>query len=289
MTIVLLILKIIGIILLVILSLFLLLVLLVLFVPVRYRVSGSWHNNQANVKVRVSWLFYLFIFALDQTPEKSGSYLRIFGIRKKAKKADNRDSFAENIEQEPPESGTGKETGKKPESGTETGKASPAERSPGGKKANIFTKISDKIREIRQKIRDILQRIKKAVRQIDETIAKIRTILEDEHFRPAVGFLGGKAGWFLRKVCPKKFRLTLQFSTGSPDTTGEVLGVIAMFPQAYRNRWDITPDFMAEKAYAEADFDVRGRAFLFHVAGMLISVLKNKDCRGLYKTIKNIF
>lgn len=279
MTIVLLILKIIGIILLVILSLFLLLVLLVLFVPVRYRVSGSWHNNQANVKVRVSWLFYLFIFALDQTPEKSGSYLRIFGIRKKPKKADNRDSFAENIEQEPLESGTGKETGK----------ASPAERSLGGKKANIFTKISDKIREIRQKIRDILQRIKKAVRQIDETAAKIRTILEDEHFRPAVGFLGGKAGWFLRKVCPKKFRLTLQFSTGSPDTTGEVLGVIAMFPQAYRNRWDITPDFMAEKAYAEADFDVRGRAFLFHVAGMLISVLKNKDCRGLYKTIKNIF
>lgn len=309
MTIVLLILKIIGIILLVILSLFLLLVLLVLFVPVRYRVSGSWHNNQANVKVRVSWLLYLFIFALDQTPEKSGSYLRIFGIRKKAKKADNRDSFAENIEQEPSESGTGKETGKKPESGaetgkeprrgaeteqepesgTETGKASPAERSPGEKKANIFTKISDKIRDIRQKIRDILQRIKKAVRQIDETIAKIRTILEDEHFRPAVGFLGGKAGWFLRKVCPKKFRLKLQFSTGSPDTTGEVLGVIAMFPQAYRNRWDITPDFMAEKAYAEADFDVRGRAFLFHVAGMLISVLKNKDCRGLYKTIKNIF
>lgn len=319
MTIVLLILKIIGIILLVILSLFLLLVLLVLFVPVRYRVSGSWHNNQATVKVRVSWLLHLFIFALDQTPEKSGSYLRIFGIRKKPKKADNRDGFAENIEKEPPESGTGKETGKKPESGaeagkkpesgaeigkesesiaeagkesessTETGKTSPAESPPGGKKANIFTKISDKIREIRQKIRGIHQRIKKAVRQIDETIAKIRAILEDEHFRPAAAFLGGKAGWFLRKNFPKKFRLTLQFSTGSPDTTGEVLGVIAMFPQAYRNRWDITPDFMAEKAYAEADFDVRGRAFLFHVAGLLISVLKNKDCRGLYKTIKNIF
>lgn len=289
MTIVLLILKIIGIILLVILSLILLLVLLVLFVPVRYRVSGSWHNNQATVKVRVSWLLHLFIFALDQTPEKSGSYLRIFGIRKKPKKADNRDGFAENIEKEPPESGTGKEAGKKPESSTETGKDSPAESPPGGKKANIFTKISDKIREIRQKIRDILQRIKKAVRQIDETIAKIRAILEDEHFRPAAGFLCGKAGWFLRKNFPKKFRLTLQFSTGSPDTTGEVLGVIAMFPQAYRNRWDITPDFMAEKAYAEADFDVRGRAFLFHVAGLLISVLKNKDCRGLYKTIKNIF
>ncbi len=308
MTIVLLILKIIGIILLAILSLILLLVLLVLFVPVRYRVSGSWHNNQATVKVRVSWLLYLFIFALDQTPEKSGSYLRIFGIRKKPKKADNRDGFAENIEKEPPEGRTGKEAGKESESGAETGKESESDAETRkesdssteagkksksgketGKKANIFTKISDKIREIRQKIRGILQRIKKAVRQIDETIAKIRAILEDEHFRPAAGFLSGKAGWFLRKVFPKKFRLTLQFSTGSPDTTGEVLGVIAMFPQAYRNRWDVTPDFMAEKAYAEADFDVRGRAFLFHMAGLLISVLKNKDCRGLYKTIKNIF
>lgn len=279
MTMVLLILKIIGIILLVILSLFLLLVLSVLFVPVRYRVSGSWHNNQATVKVRVSWLFYLFIFALDQTPEKSGSYLRIFGIRKKPKTADNQESFAENIEKEPPEGGTG----------TDRGKASPAERPSGGKKTNIFTKLSDRIREIRQKLRGMFQRIKKAVRQIDETVAKIRAILEDEHFRPAVGFLGGKAGWFLRKNFPKKFRLTLQFSTGSPDTTGEVLGVIAMFPQAYRNRWDITPDFTAEKAYAEADFDVRGRTFLFHMAGLLISVLKNKDCRGLYKTIKNIF
>ena len=150
-------------------------------------------------------------------------------------------------------------------------------------------KISDKIRGIRQKIRDILQRIKQAVRKIEDTITKIRTILEDEHFRPAAAFLGGKAGRLLRRVFPKKFRLTLRFSTGSPDTTGEALGVIAMFPQAYKYRWSITPDFTAEKAYAEADFDVRGRIFLFHMAGMLIAVLRNKDCRGLYKTIKNIF
>lgn len=352
MTIVLLILKIIGIVLLVILGLILFLVLLVLFVPVCYRASGSLHNNQAIAKVRVSWLFCLVVFALDQTPEKSGSYLRIFGIRMKPKNVDNQEGFAENIEEEPPEkqadskagkdsepaekpeSGTGAgkepetgkepqsdidtgkesetdtETGKEPESGAESGSGSkpekesgsdsklgrhhksdtkPEKKSGSGKKANIFMKISDKIRGIRQKIRDILQRIKQAVRKIEDTITKIRTILEDEHFRPAAAFLGGKAGRLLRRVFPKKFRLTLRFSTGSPDTTGEALGVIAMFPQAYKYRWSITPDFTAEKAYAEADFDVRGRIFLFHMAGMLIAVLRNKDCRGLYKTIKNIF
>ena len=336
MTIVLLILKIIGIILLVVLGLILFLALLVFFVPVCYRASGSLHDNQAIVKVRVSWLLYLVVYALDQTPEKSESYLRIFGIRMKPKNVDNQEGFAENIEEEPPEkqadskagkdsepaekpeSGTG--AGKKPDTGTESEKepkkgaesgsgskpekesgsdsklgrnhksdTKPEKKSGSGKKANIFMKISDKIRGIRQKIRDILQRIKQAVRKIEDTITKIRTILEDEHFRPAAAFLGGKAGRLLRRVFPKKFRLTLRFSTGSPDTTGEALGVIAMFPQAYKYRWNITPDFTAEKAYAEADFDVRGRIFLFHTAGMLIAVLRNKDCRGLYKTIKNIF
>ncbi|MCH5333746.1 MAG: hypothetical protein J1D89_07295, partial [Agathobacter sp.] len=128
MTIVLLILKIIGIVLLVILGLILFLVLLVLFVPVCYRASGSLHNNQAIAKVRVSWLFCLVVFALDQTPEKSESYLRIFGIRMKPKNVDNQEGFAENIEEEPPEkqadskAGKDSEPAEKPESGTGAGK-----------------------------------------------------------------------------------------------------------------------------------------------------------------------
>ncbi len=291
MTVVILILKIIGILLLVLLGLILFLVLLVLFVPVRYRVSGSCHNSQVTVKVRVSWLLHLFILALERMPEDSESWLRIFGIRMKPKKVDNWDDFAENIEEKPPDREREKPASKEKYSPKEDAfseeKSSPKEKHDAGKN-NLFTKISGRICEIRQKIRSFLRRIQRALRRINETAAKARAVFADEHFRPALGFLAGRAGWLLRRVSPKRFRLALRFSTGAPDTTGEALGVLAMFPAVYRNRWDVTPDFTAEQAYAEAEFDVRGRAFLFHFAGLLITVLANKDCRGLYGAIKNI-
>jgi hypothetical protein len=76
------------------------------------------------------------------------------------------------------------------------------------------------------------------------------------------------------------------FSTGSPDTTGEVLGVIAMFPMAYQNRWNIAPDFEADHFYVEGEAQLSGRIFIYQLAGIILRILKDRNCRRLFKKLK---
>jgi hypothetical protein len=80
-------------------------------------------------------------------------------------------------------------------------------------------------------------------------------------------------------------RLAMAYSTGSPDTTGQVMGILALFPFAYRNRWDITPDFEAEEFFVETDFDVRGHIFGIQILCMAVGILLDKDCQKLYNKI----
>ena len=94
---------------------------------------------------------------------------------------------------------------------------------------------------------------------------------------------------FFRVLHPKKFQLKLKFSTGSPDTTGQLLGVIAMFPIGYRNGWNIVPDFTASAFYADAEFDVRGRVLGISLIKLACSIILDKNCKRLYNKVTSIF
>ena len=89
----------------------------------------------------------------------------------------------------------------------------------------------------------------------------------------------------LKRICPRLLKLTMVYSTGSPDTTGISLGILACFPVGYTNRWRITPDFESEKPYAKGSFDIKGHVIVISILAATLRILFDKNCRRLYNRI----
>lgn len=305
MTVVLLILKIIGIILAALLGTVVLGILLVLFCPFRYRIWGSYHEKP-DISIRVAWLMCIFQFRMDITDTQQ-MYLRIFGFRKNLSREEeetNESEESSGLEEESETTNTVENAFDKKRIETNRSDAATVEENSGEEefrnkedpKDSIETKSTDVSRKtpekrisISQKVKRIWEKIKRALFNIKETAVKIKKLYMDPRNKLAFTKLKQSVAKFFRVLHPKKFQLKLKFSTGSPDTTGQLLGVIAMFPIGYRNGWNIVPDFTADAFYADAEFDVRGRVLGISLIKLACSIILDKNCKRLYNKVTSIF
>lgn len=305
MTVVLLILKIIGIILAALLGIVVLGILLVLFCPFRYRIWGSYHEKP-DISIRVAWLMCIFQFRMDITDTQQ-MYLRILGFRKNLSREEeetNESEESSGLEEESETTNTVENAFDKKRIETNRSDAATVEENSGEEefrnkedpKDSIETKSTDVSRKtpekkisISQKVKRIWEKIKRALFNIKETTVKIKTLYMDPRNKLAFTKLKQSVAKFFRVLHPKKFQLKLKFSTGSPDTTGQLLGVIAMFPIGYRNGWNIVPDFTADAFYADAEFDVRGRVLGISLIKLACSIILDKNCKRLYNKVTSIF
>lgn len=305
MTVVLLILKIIGIILAALLGIVVLGILFVLFCPFRYRIWGSYHEKP-DISIRVAWLMCIFQFRMDITDTQQ-MYLRILGFRKNLSREEeetNESEESNGLEEESETTNTVENAFDKKRIETNRSDAATVEENSGEEefrnkedpKDSIETKSTDVSRKtpekkisISQKVKRIWEKIKRALFNIKETAVKIKKLYMDPRNKLAFTKLKQSVVKFFRVLHPKKFQLKLKFSTGSPDTTGQLLGVIAMFPIGYRNGWNIVPDFTADAFYADAEFDVRGRVLGISLIKLACSIILDKNCKRLYNKVTSIF
>ncbi len=305
MTVVLLILKIIGIILAALLGTVVLGILLVLFCPFCYRIWGSYHEKP-DISIRVAWLMCIFQFRMDITDTQQ-MYLRILGFRKNLSREEeetNESEESSGLEEESETTNTVENAFDKKRIETNRSDAATVEENSGEEefrnkedpKDSIETKSTDVSRKtpekkisISQKVKRIWEKIKRALFNIKETAVKIKKLYMDPRNKLAFTKLKQSVAKFFRVLHPKKFQLKLKFSTGSPDTTGQLLGVIAMFPIGYRNGWNIVPDFTADAFYADAEFDVRGRVLGISLIKLACSIILDKNCKRLYNKVTSIF
>lgn len=305
MTVVLLILKIIGIILATLLGTVVLGILLVLFCPFCYRIWGSYHEKP-DISIRVAWLMCIFQFRMDITDTQQ-MYLRILGFRKNLSREEeetNESEESSGLEEESETTNTVENAFDKKRIETNRSDAATVEENSGEEefrnkedpKDSIETKSTDVSRKtpekkisISQKVKRIWEKIKRALFNIKETTVKIKKLYMDPRNKLAFTKLKQSVAKFFRVLHPKKFQLKLKFSTGSPDTTGQLLGVIAMFPIGYRNGWNIVPDFTADAFYADAEFDVRGRVLGISLIKLACSIILDKNCKRLYNKVTSIF
>lgn len=305
MTVVLLILKIIGIILAALLGTVVLGILLVLFCPFCYRIWGSYHEKP-DISIRVAWLMCIFQFRMDITDTQQ-MYLRILGFRKNLSREEeetNESEESSGLEEESETTNTVENAFDKKRIETNRSDAATVEENSGEEefrnkedpKDSIETKSTDVSRKtpekkisISQKVKRIWEKIKRALFNIKETAVKIKKMYMDPRNKLAFTKLKQSVAKFFRVLHPKKFQLKLKFSTGSPDTTGQLLGVIAMFPIGYRNGWNIVPDFTADAFYADAEFDVRGRVLGISLIKLACSIILDKNCKRLYNKVTSIF
>lgn len=276
------ILKVIGIILLVVLALILTALLCVLFVPVKYRAVGSFDNTDIRAKAHVSWLFHLFALHIEYADETDG-YIRLAFVKRKL--FDDADSDYENDEKAAEasdddvmdeaaktetEDKVGENTGDEPKISADE---------------NQHIKQQTKLTHKKTYKKPHKKQFKDKSEKIKNCIYKLKREYSDERNKAAFSHLKKELFIILKRICPRRLKLTMVYSTGSPDTTGISLGILACFPVGYTNRWRITPDFESEKPYAKGSFDIKGHVIVISILAATLRILFDKNCRRLYNRI----
>ncbi len=316
MTILLTVLKVLGWIVLVLFLLLIVIIGLLLFVPVTYRADG-FYEEEIHLKVRVSWLLRLISLHVRFEKEQLSVDLRLFGFRKRLFRQDAQEAeetlesdleeaaedsrFLSQLEEaaekeqikEPPDKKT---VGAEPEDVVEPEDfvkpedvVEPEdfdEPEDWEKAEEPRENIMDRIRGMIERIRGINDRIWGMIDTIRAAVSKVLELIRDEQNQAAARHLKKELFYLLKRLLPSRCKISARFSAGAPDRTGQALGVIAMFPYAYRNQWVLTPDFTADAAYVKGEAHLSGHLFLFCPAGILIRILKDRNCRRLYRKLR---
>lgn len=283
------ILKIIGIILVVILAVLLALILLVLFCPVKYRIFGTEvydKENKSDIHIRLSWLFNLIGLNVSIAPELS-VWLRLLFVKKNLiKDSDTSDDNVETSAEAAAENKAGTAKSEKTVSEAENDSSDNKDISDNNKAANK-TSDSDDLYDS-DDLSDDQSEAEKDIKKekIKQFISKIKKIIKDGSCKEALEKIKTELINLLKAVMPYRLHLRAEFSAGSPDKTGMALGVLAMFPIGYKNKWKIVPDFEREELYIDSEFDIKGRIFLYKILVIAIRLLVDKNCRKLYNEIR---
>ncbi len=301
------ILKVIGIILLVVLALILTALLCVLFVPVKYRAVGSFDNTDIRAKAHASWLFHLFALHIEYADETDG-YIRLVFVKKGLfadSLGDNYEAFNDDVMDDAAKT----ETEDKISENTGDGPKIPADESEHiideqaedectARTHNEYRSVTDENQHIKQQTKPTHKKTYKKPHKkshkkqfkdksdkIKNCIYKLKREYSDERNKAAFSHLKKELFIILKRICPRRLKLTMVYSTGSPDTTGISLGILACFPVGYTNRWRITPDFESEKPYAKGSFDIKGHVIVISILAATLRILFDKNCRRLYNRI----
>ena len=269
------ILKVIGIILLVVLALILTALLCVLFVPVKYRAVGSFDNTDIRAKAHVSWLFHLFALHIEYAQETDG-YIRLAFVKKKL--FDNYEA----LDDDDMDDATKTETEDKVSENTGDESKISADENQHIKQQ---TKLTNQKKYKKRSEKPHKKQFKDKSDKIKNCIYKLKREYSDERNKAAFSHLKKELFIILKRICPRRLKLTMVYSTGSPDTTGISLGILACFPVGYTNRWRITPDFESEKPYAKGSFDIKGHVIVISILAATLRILFDKNCRRLYNRI----
>ena len=119
-------------------------------------------------------------------------------------------------------------------------------------------------------------------------IEKILNLINDNSSKRAASVLLAGGLNILKRVMPHIRHADITFSTGEPDTTGQLIGAAAVFPVMYSRGVKVSGDFSSERAYINGDLSLQGSIALCHVAMFLLRVVANRDCRRLYKRVRSI-
>ena len=289
------ILKVIGIILLVVLALILTALLCVLFVPVKYRAVGSFDNTGIRAKAHVSWLFHLFALHIEYADETDG-YIRLVFVKKKL--FDNYEAFNDDVMDDAAKTETEDKVSENTGDESEHITDEHAEDECTARTHNEYRSVTDENQHIKQQTKPTHKKTYKKPHKkshkkqfkdksdkIKNCIYKLKREYSDERNKAAFLHLKKELFIILKRICPRRLKLTMVYSTGSPDTTGISLGILACFAVGYTNRWRITPDFESEKPYAKGSFDIKGHVIVISILAATLRILFDKNCRRLYNRI----
>lgn len=126
-----------------------------------------------------------------------------------------------------------------------------------------------------QNVIKIVRKIKKKVQSVQDQV----DILRSDVGKAFICIVKENVIHLWKQIHPRRMRGKVIFGTGDPCSTGELLGVLALFYAWYGNGVQVIPDF--EQKRIEGNVSFRGRIRMITLICIAWRIIKNKDGRKL--------
>lgn len=300
-----------------ILGIIFLLILAVVVIPVRYRISGKAEDfDSIEGGLVLSWFLHLVHIKADYTKGTGSLVIRIFGIpfvpgrEKKAKPPKRFKSKKQKIKREkktaaqckklPIEENACNSKAEEQELITETTKqeanqnknsrveplAQNAQRGT-KKRKNRFKEWIMALGELYNRFKEFIKQLKNGTITVKGQIERLKRILSKEDHKKAFGRLLKECSCLWRHFAPRQAVGTLLLGMGSPDLTGQVLGIISLLPFLHRYKITVEPDFLTDSPYIKGSLRAFGHIRALHMLISGFRLIKDKNIRRLINQIRN--
>ncbi len=147
---------------------------------------------------------------------------------------------------------------------------------------SLFIKIKDFFTGIKLKTDNITDKFK----QLYDKYSLVKVFFQDENNKLGLKYGYNNLKGILRHIKPRKVIANIEFGTGDPSSTGQILGVAAVFMGIYGNSVKIIPDF--ENEVIKGDFYCRGRIQSLILLIIGIKVIRNRNIKTLIKNFQTL-
>lgn len=260
--------------------------LAILFAAVRYCGKISFDDKKAQISIR--WLGVVLRVPILITEKDLQWKVRVFGVpilRSDGahKKRRSKKSSAPKAQKRKAEKAEEQNVPKKQSDKTEEQIAS--KQTTDQREERSAFRQADEREKKPQGIRQLflwLQNVIKIVRKMKKKVHSVQDlvdILRSDAGKAFICIVKENVIHLWKQIHPRRMRGKVIFGTGDPCSTGELLGVLALFYAWYGNGVQIIPDF--EQKRIEGNVSFRGRIRMITLICIAWRIIKNKDGRKL--------
>ena len=282
---------------------------LVLFVPIRYRISGSYLSDVPDGTAMAGWLFRMLqiVAAYHRTPSKESPegglsvVIKVFGFRvrtlvggDKEETKDEDPTDIETVDIRPPEDDELPASVSVPPAEPVDVPVEAAEMPLEGDeypshqtKQEGFTKrlarrVTDVWNSTKTTVRSLVQMVKRRA----DGVSELTELWKSEENRSALKLLKKEFLLLIRELLPRKGHGKIILGTGDPYSTAQIMQAAAFLYPVYKDNIEVIPDF--DNAVHDAEGDLKGSVRLAVVAWAVGRVFFNKKLRSLYRKTRSI-
>ena len=134
----------------------------------------------------------------------------------------------------------------------------------------------------------LYKKMKAKFEELKKDIDKILSVIFNDSNKEWLGKVMRELKKLIKSLGLNMRGTDLDFSLGSPDTTGQVSGVLALFPPIYDKKVRIIPDFVDEELYFDGNVYIKGKLQLVFVVIFALAILLDSNTKRIINEIKQL-
>lgn len=154
------------------------------------------------------------------------------------------------------------------------------------KRKKGFRKLLQEIKNLISVIRQRLTELYHKQTTIKEQLYNIKNIISEETNKSALLHVLQEFKMIMGHFVPRKAYGELSFGMKDPARTGQILGILSMFPFWTRYRINLIPDFQSDLFYVKGELDIKGHIRCWHFLLSLFRLIKDKNIRTFITQIR---